>query len=85
MNNYVIEQAAEYITELSKKTITPVTGWNIDNNTVNAFYESSELKKKADDHGTTELLKEMFFKYLSDNGLSEIDMPELYFNFKKNR
>lgn len=78
-----IEQAVEYIERLSERTVTPITGWNIfeDDNTVNVFYETSELKQKADDHGTTELLKEMFEKYLKDNNY-DLDIPIINFKSK---
>lgn len=84
-NKNITESAVEYIEKLSQKTITPITGYNIINNSVIVFYDSEELKKKADDHGTTELLKEMFFKYLSDKGFDDEENPELYFKAKNDK
>lgn len=78
----LLEEAVEYIEELSQKTITHIVGWNIDKNKINIFYENSELKKKADDHGTTELLTEMFFKYLADKKFNSKENIELHFDIK---
>lgn len=68
MNTQEINSAAEYIKELSEKTITHILRYELIENTLTVFYENADMKQKADDHGTTELLREMFFKYLSDNG-----------------
>lgn len=83
-NELIIKSAAEYIEELSKKTITPITYCNINANKVILCYDDEEHKNKADDHGTTELLKEMFFKYLYDNGFAANETPEISFKFKSN-
>ena len=81
-NKQILESAVSYIEEISQKTITPITGWNIADNDIIMFYDSEELKKKADDHGTTQLLKEMFFKYLSDKDFNSEENPNLYFKAK---
>ncbi len=84
-NLNITESALEYIEALSKKTITPITGWNIIDSNATLFFQNAELKQKADDHGTTELLSEMFFKYLKDNEYAEEELPTLTFKSNKSK
>lgn len=82
-NSEKIILASEYICNVSKNTITPICKYKYEDCVVKMFYENFECKNKADNHGTTELMSEMFVKYLTDNGIAVNDIPKIEFDFLK--